>query len=60
MIQYLYRLYSIKNYYKIMAIIPCAVQRILFAYLFYTSSWYLLIPYPYLAAPLFLLSTNNH
>ena len=43
-----------------MAIIPCAVQHILFAYLFYTSSWYLLIPYPYLATPLFLLSTKNH
>ena len=31
MIQYFYRLYSIKRYYKIMAIIPCAVQYIVVA-----------------------------
>ena len=30
-IQYFYRLYSIKSYYKITAIIPCAVQYILVA-----------------------------
>ena len=35
-IQYFYRLSSIKSYYKIIAIIPYAVQYILVAYLFYT------------------------
>ena len=30
-----YRLYFIKCYYKIIAIIPCAIQCILVAYLFY-------------------------
>ena len=35
-IQYFYRLYAIKNYYKIMAIIPRAVNGISAAYLFYT------------------------
>ena len=34
--QYFCRLYSIISYYKIMAIIPCAIQYILVAYLFYT------------------------
>ena len=32
MIYYFCRLYSIKSYYKIMAIIPCAMQYILVAY----------------------------
>ena len=36
-IQYLCRLYSIKSYYKIMAIIPFAVQYILVADLFYAQ-----------------------
>ena len=40
-----------------MAIIPCAIQHILFAYLFYTSNWYLLIPYPYLAPLLTKMSS---
>ena len=34
-IQCLYILYYIRSYYKIMAIIPCAVQHILVACLFY-------------------------
>ena len=34
-IQYFYRLYSIIGFYKIMGIIPCAIQYILFVYLFY-------------------------
>ena len=34
-IQYFCRLYSIIGYYKIMGIIPCAIQYILVAYLFY-------------------------
>ena len=33
--QYIYRLYSIKSYYKIMVIIPCALRYLLVAYLFY-------------------------
>ena len=33
-IQYFYRLYNI-SYYKIMAIIPCTIQNIFVAYLFY-------------------------
>lgn len=33
--QYFYRLYSIKIYYKMMAIIPCTVQYILAAFLFF-------------------------
>ena len=41
-IEYFYRLCSIKSYYKIMAIIPCALQQILVAYLFYTQQLYLL------------------
>ena len=36
MIQYFYSSYSIESYNKIMAIIPCAVQYIPVAYLFYT------------------------
>ena len=35
-IQYFYRFYPIKHYYKIMTIIPCVVQYILVTYLFYT------------------------
>ena len=35
-IQCFYRLYSIKSYYRIIAINPCAIQYILVAYLFYT------------------------
>ena len=35
-IQYFHRLYDIKSYYKIMAIISCAVQYILVSYIFYT------------------------
>ena len=50
-IQYSYRLYSIKSYYKIMAIIPYAEIYIHVAYLFYTSSLYLLIPDPYHPPP---------
>ena len=34
-IQYFYRLYSIKSFYRIMTTIPCAIQCILVAYLFY-------------------------
>ena len=34
--QYVYRLYSIKSYYKIKAIVPCNIKYILDAYLFYT------------------------
>ena len=33
-IQYFYRLYSTKSYYNIMAIISCAIQYILVAFLF--------------------------
>ena len=36
MIQYFYKLYFIESYYKIMAIIPCAIQYIFVADLFYT------------------------
>ena len=41
-IQYFYRLYSIQSYYKIMAIIPCAVFFV--AYLFYTQQFVSLNP----------------
>ena len=40
-----------------LAIIPCAVQYILVAYLFYTKKF---APYLYLAPPLFPLPTDNH
>ena len=33
-IQYFYRVYSIKSYYKLMALIPCVIQYILVACLF--------------------------
>ena len=38
MIQYFYRLYYIKNYYKMMAVILCTIWYFLVAYLliFYT------------------------
>ena len=35
-IQDFYRFYYIKSYYKIMAIIHCAIQYVLIAYIFYT------------------------
>ena len=34
--QYFHRLYSIKSYYKIMAVISWAIKCILITYLFYT------------------------
>ena len=46
MIQYFDRLYSIKSYYKKMVIVFCAVQYILVAYYFISSSLYLLISHP--------------
>ena len=46
MIQYFDRLYSVKSYYKKMAIVFCAVQYILAAYYFISSSLYLLISHP--------------
>ena len=46
LIQYFYRSYSIKSYYKIMAIIPCAIQYILVAYLFYTQQFVSVNPIP--------------
>lgn len=45
-IQHFCRLDSSIGYCKKMAIILCATQHILVAYLFYTSSLYLLIQYP--------------
>ena len=39
-ILYFCRLYPIINYYKIMSIIPCAIQYILVAYLFYTQQFF--------------------
>ena len=54
---YFYRLYSIKSYYKITTIILCATQVIFVAYLFYHTTFYFLIWYPYLALPFFPFST---
>ena len=42
-IQYFYSLYSIKGYYKIMAIIPYVIEYILVAYVFYFIFIYLYI-----------------
>ena len=39
MIQYLYRLCAVESYYKITAVVPCVVQYILIAYLFYVHSF---------------------
>ena len=39
-----YRLCSIKSYYKIMAVFPCAVQHILLASLLYTQQFVSLDP----------------
>lgn len=52
MIQHFYRLYSIKAYYKTMALIPCAIQYILVAYLFYTQQFVSLNPISLICPPL--------
>ena len=48
-------LLQIKSYYKIMVIIPCAIQYMLVAYLFYTQQFVSLNPIP-LTCPSPLLS----
>ena len=58
MIQHFYRLYSIKAYYKMMALIPCAIQYILVAYLFYTQQFVSLNPIS-LIAPTSLCSLHQ-
>ena len=58
MIQHFYRLYSIKAYYKTMALIPCAIQYILVAYLFYAQQFVSLNPISLICPhfPLFVTS----
>jgi len=43
--------FSILGYYKILHIIPCAIQQVLVVYLFYILSLYLLIVAPNLSSP---------
>ena len=40
----LYFFFSIIVYYKVLNVVPCAIQYNLVVYLFYNSSLYLLIP----------------
>ena len=54
-IQYLYKSYSSKSYYKIMATIPVSYNITLFLTYCVHSHFYLLIPYPWLDPPHFLL-----
>ena len=54
MIQYICTLYSIIDYYKVMAIIPCAIQHILVAYLFYKQQF--VNPIPLICTPSFPLT----
>ena len=39
----IFRLFSIRNYYKILTIVPCAIQQVLVSYFIY-STVYLFIP----------------
>ena len=55
----LYRLYSVKSYLKIMAVIPCAVQYVLVAYLFYTCWFVSVNPVLLFAPPSFPLPFGN-
>ena len=57
--QHFYRLCSIKSYYKIMAIIPCAIQNILIAYLFYTQQFVSVTLISLTCLPLFSVINTN-
>ena len=55
-------IHSFKSYTPFIVIsigyIPCVIQYILVAY-FIPNSWYVLIPYTYIASPLSLLVTTS-